>query len=189
MGTRQRALVILVGALASGLWTTPTHAQASGPVSVSASIGFGPSSSSDSYEGSFNPALRVAPSLRVTERLALELGAQVVDGSGFQGESICFPDQACRVNYRYIGGSAGLLLDASRHAGTGRLRFALGAGSYRIKSDDSDAVSALGVHVGLETILRQWSRGALSLGIRAVALSDVGGERLWFVPVELGVRF
>jgi len=189
MGTRKRALVILVGALASGLWTTPSHAQGSGPVSVSASIGFGPSSGSELYEGSYNLAVRLAPSLRVTQRLALELGAQVVDGRGLQGESICFPNEICRVNYRYIGGSAGLLLDASRRAGTGRLRIALGAGGYRIKDGGPSTETALGVHVGLEALLHQWSRGALSLGVRAVALPDVRGERLWFVPLEFGVRF
>src|SRR5262245_28495042 len=158
-------------------------------------IGFGPSSSDPPYQGSFHLSGRLGVGWQPVSRMHVEAAFHTVIGAPFQGELACdVAGGSCPANYGFLGGTLGLAMDAGPRANPALLRVAFGAGGYRVRQHRPvepaiPDVTVLGLYAGLETTPHRWARGALAIGIRATALPGVNGATLWFVPIEIALRF
>jgi hypothetical protein len=81
-------------------------------------------------------------------------------------------------------------LSAGLYAGTSALRMRVGAGYYKVEGRRVliPNTTGFGVHAGIEKVVSSWERGSLTLGVRAVALPNIRGEWLWYVPLDVGIR-
>lgn len=181
------SLVATVGSLVLPL--AVSVAQPAHRFGVLAVGGFGPSSSSGVYEGSFNLAARLEGSFALSPHTGIEVGAHIVNGGAFQGDLGCdVGNSTCAYNYQVSGVFAGIGLEAGSNAHPSPFRFGLGAGAYRVQASGVQTRTTLGVHAGFEMRPWQWKWGAIVLGFRVIALPDVQDAHLWLVPFEIGLR-
>lgn len=160
-------------------------------VALAAAGGFGVSTGNSAFVGSLNYSLRLAAALRMGTRLSIEGSAQLVRGIG---QSPYQDLGGSSEHYRFDGASGGLLMDVGRGVGRSLTRLATGFGAYRLRGTEQtdegfSTTTALGVHMGITKVLSRGTRKEISLGVRAIIMPSVDGGPLFFIPIELGIRF
>jgi hypothetical protein len=187
---RPRILICALVAIASV--PRPLMSQGPGRLWVAVATGLGVSGGDTTYKGSLAYVIRVGIGLRFATRLNLEGSFQDVGGLGW-GDYACVGGQPCPVYFTFRGASGGLVLDVGPNMDPTRLRLAFGVGAYRVRGDQLSGLqippaTVLGLHFGIDWVLKRWSRVAVLLGTRGVVMPSANHDRLWFIPVELGVR-
>lgn len=159
---------------------------------VVAATGLGVSGGGTTYKGSLAYTGRLGLGLRFATRINVEGSLQALGGLG-RGDYACVGGQPCPVYFTFRGGSGGLVIDVGPGADPTSLRLAFGVGAYRVEGDQlpgllTPIANVIGLHFGIEWVLRRWSRAAIWLGTRGMVMPDVNRDHLWFIPVDLGVR-
>jgi len=191
--TIKTTLIAGLAILALASFAPLLHSQANRSITAELAGGLAPSGGEVLYDGSFNLTARVGLTLWLTRRIGIAGNALLIEGKMFQGETPCLGGIPCPVNFG-LRGAYGALNVGLGQPGSRAIRLSVGAGGFSIHDDQPNGnglptVTAFGVQMGLDALIWRRSRWGVAVGVRGIVVPDANGETLWFVPMEIGLRF